>query len=778
MTPTIQPPPLSPQPLQEVHLADYIKVILRRRKTFVIAFAVVFASVFLYTVAMKPVYEATATLNIKDDKAKSGVLGQLSLLASNSPIDAEIEIIKSRTISEEVVKRLHLDWQVTSKSSKAACTLLDFASTEKKPLYQLELTGPATFNLSREDGTKLGTGVAGQLFNAGGVTLLVSELRGSPGDTFKLELLNFNKVVQAVRSTVKVSELGKKTNIIRIAYQSTRPALSRDIVNAMVQAYLDQTIAFKTEEASRTVSFVEEQLKGVRQDLDKAEIDLQGYKSSTGVVELATETEELIRKFSETEKERAAVSLQKKQIEFALGALKEATRKGTTYSPAVSVDDPLVTAMSTRLAELEMQKEALLSDSTQEHPQVKTLQSQIAELQRKIRATYETAQNNLSRREGDISKRLADYEVKLKQLPLAERELARFLRVAKVNANIYTFLLQKHEEARIAKASTISNINIVDPAITPDRPVKPQKKKNILLGLLVGLMTGIGLAFFHDYMDDTIKDADEARQVLAWPLLGLIPHISTELEDGVRSDANLISYQKPKSVAAEAFRSLRTGLHFTTVRKQQKILMVTSSFPGEGKTTISANLAEILSQTGARVLLIGCDLRQPTLHQIFGVADKPGLTELLAGDCELDKVVHHTGMNKLDLITAGTIPPNPAELLGSELMSTLLSSLQEKYDHIIIDAAPVLAVSDTPILAQLCDTIVLVLEAGRVPQKAILRVQEILAAVSAPVAGFVINDKAGRAEHYGAYGSYYGYGSAYGDEGKPAAKKQWWKRFF
>ena len=775
MTPNMQPPVQHLQDLQEVHLIDYIRVLLRRRRTFLLAFGAVFLAVLLNTFLATPVFEAAATLNIKDENKKGRALGELGLLTSNNPIDAEIEIIRSRTIAEEVVKRLHLDWKIAPVKGTVVCRLAEFSSIDPMPVYTLEITAPDSFTLRGDDGAPIGQGTVGQLLKTANVSLLVSELRGETGDRCSLRLANFNSTVAALKGGVKVSEVGKQSNIVRIAYASANPLLAREVVNTLVQAYLDQTITFKTQETSRTVAFVEEQLKGVRRDLEKSESDLQLYKASSGVIKLDTEAEELIKQVSDSEKERAAVSLQKKQIEFALGSLKEAALKGVTYSPAAMGDDGPVAGMSTKLADLEVQKQALLPEATRDHPQVRAIQGQIDELQRKIRATYETARNNLTKREGDIAKRLGDYESKLKQLPAAERDLARLLRVTTVNAGIYTFLLQKHEEARIAQAATISNIKIVDPAITPDRPIKPQKKKNILLGLLVGLMVAAGLAFFHDYMDDTIKDGEEAKRLLGWPLLGTIPYIQTDLNEGERSDVNLISHQKPKSAAAEAFRGLRTSLHFSSTRKQRKVILVTSSFPGEGKTTISANLAEIFSQTGARVLLVGCDLRRPTLHQIFGFAKIPGLTELLTGDCQRSEAIHRTGINSLDFISAGTIPPNPAELLGSEEMAALLTELRTEYDYIILDAPPTLAVSDTPILAACCDALVVLIEVGRVSAKVAARVREILNGVEVPIAGIVINDKAGRGENYGYYG--YDYGSYYGEEEESAsARKPLWRR--
>lgn len=709
-------PQLSPQQneIEEVHLTDYLNVILRRRRIFLILFLTIFSGVALYTFLMKPIYGANSTLYVKDDKgAKGGILGELALLNSSNPLDAEIEILKSRTNAEEVVKRLSLDQQ-----------------SGQEP--------------------------------------------------------NFNATVDGLRKAIKVSEVGKKTNIINVSYTHTDPVLARDIVNTLVQVYLDQSLSSKTEEASRTVTFIEEQLQGTRSELEQSEKNLQSYKSTTGVVKLDTEAEELIKKLSDIEKERAAVILQRKQTEFALTALQEAARKGEIYAPVGFRDDPQISAMANRLTDLAVQKGALLSGNTENHPQVKALQSQIDELQRKIQSTYETARRNLVRQEISIEQQLKQYEDELRTLPAAERDLAGLMRFSKVNADIYTFLLQKHEEARIAKASTISNIKVVDPAITPDNPIKPQKKKNLLLGLLLGLMAGIGAAFFLEYLDDTIKNPEEAQRVIGAPLLAVIPFIDSGEEQQSDLHVTLITHLRPKSAIAEAFRSLRTNIHFSAINREKQVLIITSTFPGEGKSTVAANLAITLSQTGARVLLIDGDMRRPSLHSKFKHSKVPGLSELLAGDVASASVLHDAGIPNLSLITAGTTPPNPAELLGSEKMADLLTALRAQYDHIIIDAPPVLAVTDAPLLTSRCDLVLVILETERVPVKAAQRMVEMLSNVQAPVGGIVINDKSNTSmERYGYYGRNYSTYDYYAEDEESQAElsrkrklKVWWKRVF
>lgn len=764
-------------PQEEIHLQDYINVILRRRKTFAIAFSLVLLGTALSIFITKPVYEASATLHVLEDKGMmKGTL--LQDLAAVNPIDSEIEIVQSRTNAENVVKRLHLDWDVSKKPDNLDFRLMEFSSTAATPEYEIELTGADGYRVRDNDGAIVGAGKNGELMRGRGVTLLLSELRGKVGDAFRLKLLPFDETVERLQKKLKVKEQGKKTNIIRITYSSTDPVRVRDVVNTLVQVYLDQTVGFKSEEASRTVGFVEDQLKGLRNELDVDEKNLQAFKTAAGTVLLDAEAQSLIQALADTEKQKADIVLQKKQVEFALTSLKDARRRGVVYSPAVMRDDPTIAGMAVKLADLEVQKRAMLTESTDSFPAVKAVQGQIDELQQKIQATYETGLRNLTKQEAGINQQLAGHEGHLKNLPAVERDLARLTRLAKVNADIYTFLLQKHEEARIAKASTISNINVVDPAKAPRKPVSPKKLKLLLVGLLAGCMSGVGFAFFREYLDDTVKDPDTAKRELGKPVLAVIPHIAgskVEPSSGIRD--TLVTHLEPKSTVAEAYRSLRTAVHFSAIDRKRQTILVTSTFPSEGKSTTAANLAVIISQTGARVLLVDCDLRRPVLHDTFGHSRPPGVTDLLAGDCALESTLHNTGIANLDLVSAGTPTPNPAELLGSDEMRQFIDSIRGRYDTIIIDAPPVLTVTDAPVLTGAADLVLLVMETGRVPVKAARRMRELLDTVGARVAGIVMNDKAGRtSERYGYYG-YYDYGYYVEEEPTSRNNAPWWRKF-
>ncbi len=805
MPPSPSTPPAEAPNLQdeEIDLRSLIAALLRRWKILVLTACIVFAIAALYTFLMKPVYEASSLLHVQENKSSVGLLNELSFTTAN-PVNAEIEILKSRTNAERVVKQLHLHWQVSKKTDGLAFKILEFSSTAKKPVYKVQLTGDNTFDVYT-NGDLVGHGKSGSLLRKDGFSLLVTDLHGREGDKFQLTLASFENVVADLQNGIKASEKGKLTSIIRVSYASTDPVMARDIVNTLVQAYLGQSIAFKSEEANRAVSFVEDQLKDRRGDLDTSEKNLQDFKSAAGVVKLDSEAEELIKMLSDLEKSRAEVLLQQNQLKFALDALKSAVKTGDVYTPVAVNSDPVLSGMATRLNDLEVQKRALQTEYTPSHPAIKNIQGQVEAMQKKILASYETSLSNLIKQEQTISQQLQSYERQMRNLPEAERDLARLTRQMKVSADIYTFLLQKHEEARIARASTISNINIVDPAIVPVRPIKPKVAMNLLIGLLLGLGLGVGLVFFVEFLDDTIKNAEEAKQVMGLPLLAVIPHIfSLEKDDDFDRNATvrdpLIAHNEQKSVAAEAFRALRTSLHFSVINHEKKIMLITSSFTGEGKSVTSANLAAIFSQTGVKVLIVDCDLRRSTLHEKFGLSKTPGLSELLTGDIAIAEAIQKTIVPNLDMIAAGTAPPNPAELLGSEAMRNFLLSQREKYDHIIVDAPPVLAVTDAALLTAVADIVILVMEAGRVPIKVALHMKETLSNINAPIAGLVINDKTGKGESYGYYGGryyrygknkdyYYGYGN-YSDE-KPksrpyfrrgrkisiGAKLPFWKKF-
>jgi len=386
---------------QEINLFDYVGVIMRRWKIVVFCLFAVFLIVAVYTFLMKPVYEASATIHVKDDKSKGMVLGDLGLKDSN-PVSAEIELLKSRTNAEQVVERLHLNWLISKKSDGLKFDIMEFTTKAKKPDYKITLTGADAFAVRDSDGNLIGNGKSGNILKVKDFSLLLNNVKGDKGDSFRLRLASLNATAEGLRRQIKANEVGRMTGIIRASYTSTDPTLARNVVNELVNAYINRSVDVKAAESARTVSFIENQLKELSGELNTSENKLQNYKSQTGIMQLDGEANTIISKISEMERERAAVAIQRQQLDFAANSMKNAMRKGDVYSPGNMGNDSTgmaMSALSTKLSELQVQKSELLAKYTPNHYAVRAVQTQIDAVQKKILAIMETSRSNLVRQE-------------------------------------------------------------------------------------------------------------------------------------------------------------------------------------------------------------------------------------------------------------------------------------------------------------------------------------------------------------------------------------------
>jgi capsular exopolysaccharide synthesis family protein len=367
--------------------------------------------------------------------------------------------------------------------------------------------------------------------------------------------------------------------------------------------------------------------------------------------------------------------------------------------------------------------------------------------------------------------RQAFQQQKVKALEMKEKGIQYNIlkREADTNRELYKGLLMRMKEAGVSAGITASNIQIVDPAELPTRPYKPNKRQNLLLAAVVGLFLGVGLAFFFEYLDNTIKTPEDLEQWARLPSFGMVPEVSTNggrkrLEKGASYPVELITYGYPKSMLSEAYRSIRTSILLSSSEKPPKMIAVTSPNPGEGKTTTVINTAIALSQTGAQVLIIDADMRKPRIHKIFNHENGAGLSNFLSGHGDLESIVKKSEVPNLFYIPSGPIPPNPSELLGSNLFKKMLVGLGARFDHILVDSPPVLGFADAIILSSSVDGVILTVLGGKTPRETLQRAKEAIQQTQTKILGVVINRVDIRRSDYGYY--YYQYHSYYGDEGK------------
>jgi tyrosine-protein kinase Etk/Wzc len=376
------------------------------------------------------------------------------------------------------------------------------------------------------------------------------------------------------------------------------------------------------------------------------------------------------------------------------------------------------------------------------------LNGEIEELKSRIGAALDNVARTLKSKMDTSAQLIAKYEGELRGLPQAERELAALTRKTMVTGELYSFLLKKHEEMRIAQAGIVGNLRIVEQPVTPLLPVAPKKTRITALGLLTGLILGIGLTFLAESMDDTVKGAAKLERQFGLPVFGEIPSV---IKSRPGETPLLLSGSEPLNLE-ESFNTLATNLRFIGARSGLKRILFASSDTGEGKTTCMVNLGYTLATRGARVLLIDCDLRRPSLHRILGVREQPGLSQVLVSGNSWREAVIRARKAKIDVLPAGPIPPNQAELLDGDAFAQLLSSAAEAYDYVLLDVPPVLAFSDAAIVSTRVDGVFVIAAAGRTRSPALERTLALLRNVQAPIRGAIVNfcvqqtDKA--AEYY------------------------------
>ena len=739
----------------DVGIADYLRVLYRRRIVAILTFLAVVISVAVHTFLMTPIYEAFSLVQIKEETSESLMLKELIRMNRTNPVAAEMEIIGSRTVAEAVVRELHLDVAVLDHSSGLNVQLkeVNLAADRRGKTLDVEfINDQGRFQVAYK-GEKLGEGDLVSGCRVQGLQFQVEMAKPHKGAAFKFVQRPFDETVRMVQTNLGVTEIGDKTDIVKVVYRSQFPELARDIVNKTVEVYRQQNIEEKSGEASKMLGFIETQLEAISADLNLSEDDLRRYKQENKIAALSQESAALIDAVAKFEVQRAELQIDLYKYSAMLETFHRQGVEQLSLPSLSSTEDTVLAGLGMKLAELKEKKGSLLSDLTENAPEIKAINLEIEAVGRQVEQVLRETVSNMQSRLGRLGGVVTTYNQQISNLPEKERALAGLMRSSEVTSQIYTFLLQKHEEARIAKASTIGNIRVIDLAVTPKAPIKPNVRLNLLLGL----------AFFLEFIDDSLKSIEEVERFVNRPIYGVIPRIpdyrkEKEMEGVKAASAALVTQHSPKSPISEAFRTLRTNIHFADPDRKIVSLLITSAGPSEGKSTIVCNLALTMANIERKTLLIDCDLRKPNVHNFFEFERDPGLTSVLSHEASWRDVMRGTTVDNLFVIPSGPIPPNPTEMLGSRQMKELLAELTKEFDMILFDSPPVLAVTDAAVLNSAVDATLLVVELGRSRGSGVVRAIALLEKVKANLLGIVTNNIfAGYKYDYGYYSYYYYY---------------------
>ena len=687
-----------------------------------------------YALLATPVYQANALIQV--EPKKSNMLGFSDvggMLGKESPSATEIELIKSRTNIGTTVDNLQLDLEV----KKHYFPLVgEFIAKRFRPDHENQLADPwfgmnsfawggeslrlaelalpqnllgkqltlvsgesGNYTLLDNDSNLLIEGKVGQSYNQNGIKLHVEALQANPGTRFDVTRNPRLTTILNYQNALDVAERGKESGMIGLALESTEPTKAIQILNEIARLYVQQNIERTSAEAAQSLGFLKDQLPQVRKDLEKAEDALNAFQ------------------------------IRSKSIDISL--------------EAKAILDQIV-ALDTSISTLKLQQAEMDRKFTPQHPAYRALMSQLAELTSK-------------------QQRLAK---QVEGLPSTQQELLSLTRDLKVSTEIYTQLLNKSQELDVMRAGTVGNVRLIDTADVDLRnPVKPEKSLIVLIATLLGGFLAVTYVLFRKALNQGVESPDQIEK-LGLPVYASIPFSSLQkVEDekningrGTRATP-LLATSHPTDLAIEGLRSLRTSLHFAMLEANNNRLMISGPSPKVGKSFVSSNLAAVIAQSGQRVLLVDVDMRKGYIHKVFGIPVENGLSDLLAKRCDLDTAIHKTDVENLDVIGRGQIPPNPSELLMHKNFSEFLEEISTRYDHVILDTPPFLAVTDAAIVGRQSGTNLIVTRFELNPAREVELTMRRFAQNGIELKGAIFNgvEKRASAKYgYGAYG-YYNY---------------------
>lgn len=739
------------EPEEPLDLRVYGRVLRKRFATVAIVFFVVFAISLIATLKEKPVYRAQVLLEIQKENADIPTIKDLYELesVSDSYLKTQYTILASDSIARRVIDQLHLD-SLAEFNSPKWWSLQRFASAPRRQTFAL---GPAPTNH---------------------------------------DSVLYQRVLERFQDRLSIEPVSR-SRLVTVRFDSNNAELSAHIANALAEDYIDQSLEARWMATQKATDWLSQQLVGIKAKLEKSEEQLQDYARHNGLVFLETDkgasenvANERLQELQE-ELTKAQADRYEKESVYRL------VQSGDYGSLPGVVENKLIQDLSERLAELKREMAQLSTKFNPEYPRVKEIQSQIDEIEATLKEERQRAADKITneylaavRREALVKQALEDQQ---KQVDVIAEKAVQYnilKREVETNRQLYEGLLQRLKEAGVSASLKASNIRVVDSAEPPAKPAKPRIPLNLAVAALLGLGLGISTAFLQERLDDTLKGADDVERVFGLSALALIPSVRslngdrpsvrklldralplTSAHNGHNGTASnpaarwhridqVDRGEKPQASLVEAFRSLRASVLLSTADHPPGSLLITSTQPGEGKTTVATNLAISLSQLGQRVLLVDADLRFPSLQRLFCVRESLGLVSHLTGQQDWHAAVCPSGSLGLDLLLCGPVPPNPAELLSSKSMGAFINSAKSEYGFVILDSSPLLALADSRILSSLVDGVLLVVKSGATPREQVIQSQTSIRGAGANFIGVVLNSVTLHTNGYyglGIYGS-------------------------
>ena len=757
---------------------------------FVACILLCMAGAWLYLRYTPPVYNISASVIIKDNdknsKASSGMadLEDLGFYSSINNFDNEVEILQSRTLIKKVVEELDLYISYAAKSSFHDIEL--YKSSPVKvwitPEEAQKLPAPAYINLTLQPGNKLNVKITiGEQEYSKQFDKLPALLT-TPSGTFSFTpadstiakseqkimatVSSPRSVAGSYRGALSIEPTSKSTTIAQISVKSTHTQRGMDFINKLVEIYNRDANDDKNEVATKTAEFIDERINIINGELGTTEQELETFKRDAGLTDLKSDAQLALSENSEYEKKRAENSTQLRLVQFLASYANNPDHAYEVLPVNVGLTDTGLTELINRYNEMLLERKRLLRSSQENNPVVVNLDASIRAMRSNVLTTINSVQRGLAITQADLERQAGKYAGRITNAPGQERQLVSISRQQEIKAGLYLMLLQKREENAITLASTANNARIVDEALADAIPVSPKGKMIYLVALILGIALPVVVIYIIELFKYKIEGRADVEKITSLPIVGDVPFSENKSSEGA-----IVVHENQNDLMAETFRNVRTNVLYM-MKSNEKVILVTSTTTGEGKTFIASNLAVSLALLGKKIVIVGLDIRKPGLNKAFQLSRKEqGISQFLANPehTDLMSLVQVSNINpNLSILPGGPIPPNPTELVARESLPQAIDILKKHFDYIILDTAPIGMVTDTLLISRVANASIYVCRADYTHKADYTLINELGEQKKLPNLCTIINGldmkkkKYGYYYGYGKYGKYYGYGKKYG----------------
>ena len=757
---------------------------------FVACILLCMAGAWLYLRYTPPVYNISASVIIKDNdknsKASSGMadLEDLGFYSSINNFDNEVEILQSRTLIKKVVEELDLYISYAAKSSFHDIEL--YKSSPVKvwitPEEAQKLPAPAYINLTLQPGNKLNVKIAiGEQEYSKQFDKLPALLT-TPSGTFSFTpadstiakseqkimatVSSPRSVASSYRGALSIEPTSKSTTIAQISVKSTHTQRGMDFINKLVEIYNRDANDDKNEVATKTAEFIDERINIINGELGTTEQELETFKRDAGLTDLKSDAQLALSENSEYEKKRAENSTQLRLVQFLASYANNPDHAYEVLPVNVGLTDTGLAELINRYNEMLLERKRLLRSSQENNPVVVNLDASIRAMRSNVLTTINSVQRGLAITQADLERQAGKYAGRITNAPGQERQLVSISRQQEIKAGLYLMLLQKREENAITLASTANNARIVDEALADAIPVSPKGKMIYLVALILGVALPVAVIYIIELFKYKIEGRADVEKITSLPIVGDVPFSENKSSEGA-----IVVHENQNDLMAETFRNVRTNVLYM-MKSNEKVILVTSTTTGEGKTFIASNLAVSLALLGKKIVIVGLDIRKPGLNKAFQLSRKEqGISQFLANPehTDLMSLVQVSNINpNLSILPGGPIPPNPTELVARESLPQAIDILKKHFDYIILDTAPIGMVTDTQLISRVANASIYVCRADYTHKADYTLINELGEQKKLPNLCTIINGldmkkkKYGYYYGYGKYGKYYGYGKKYG----------------